>query len=284
LNSATSLHLPIGIFDSGIGGLTVGRAIRQALPHESLLYLGDTARVPYGSKSASTVRRYALQIADFLQARGIKYLVVACHTASAHALEALQTHVRVPVVGMVAGGAHVAAGLTRTGHIGVLGTLGTIASGAHARATLAHNDALNVLGQACPLFVPLAEEGWFDHVVTQQVARHYLSQLCEQSKAIDVLVLGCTHYPLLRQTIEQQAREVFCRDVMLVDPAQIVAETVRGELRDKALAFEHVSAEHIFLLTDESRFDILGPLFWGSAIGALERVNVDFRDSAAVAT
>ncbi|HOC43198.1 MAG TPA: glutamate racemase [Thermoanaerobaculales bacterium] len=212
-------RLPIGVFDSGVGGLTVLQAIRRSLPGEDYLYLGDTARLPYGSKSPSTVQRYALNAARHLVDRGVKLLVVACNTASSYALEEVMAACPVPVVGVVEPGVR-AALATGARRIGVIGTEGTVRSEAYQRALLRADRRVTVDAAACPLFVPLAEEGWGDHPVTDLVAEHYLRPLL--ARGIEALILGCTHYPLLRPSLERVAG----RAVRLVDSATSVATTV----------------------------------------------------------
>src|SRR6058998_1896375 len=187
---------PLGVFDSGIGGLTVARAVFERLPRESVIYFGDTARVPYGPKSPDTVRRYSGEILAYLLQRGVKAVVVACNTSTAHALGFLQERSSVPVVGVIEPGARAAVAATKTGTIGVIGTAGTIASGAYERAIKALRPDARVYSQPCPLFVPLVEEGWFEHPAAELIARDYLAPL--QRAKVDVLVLGCTHYPLLK--------------------------------------------------------------------------------------
>ncbi|MGH7537918.1 MAG: glutamate racemase, partial [Gemmatimonadales bacterium] len=187
---------PLGVFDSGIGGLTVARALFENLPRESVIYFGDTARVPYGPKSPETVRRYSAEILAFLLHQGVKAVVVACNTSTAHALDYLRAYAPVPVVGVIEPGARAAVAATASGRIGVIGTAGTVASGAYERAIKALRPDATVVSQACPLFVPLVEEGWFEHPATQLVAREYLLPL--ERAHVDVLVLGCTHYPLLK--------------------------------------------------------------------------------------
>jgi len=219
---------PIGIFDSGIGGLTVLEALRGRLPRERFVYLGDTARLPYGTKSPETVARYALRASRFLAGHDIKLLVVACNTASATALPALEAALPLPVVGVVAPGARAALRRTR-GRVGVIGTESTVASGAYHRALRAGRPDVEVVAAACPLFVPLAEEGWFDHPVTREVAAIYLAPLA--APRIDTLILGCTHYPLLRDAIAAGVGA----GVTLVDSATAVAEEVAERLdRDGA--------------------------------------------------
>jgi len=215
---------PVGIFDSGIGGLTVLAELRRRFPEEQFLYLGDTARLPYGTKSPDTVVRYALGAARALVRRQIKLLVVACNTASALALAALREAVPVPVLGVVEPGARAAAAATTRRHVGVIGTESTIASSAYVRALQALLPNAQVLTRACPLFVPLAEEGWFDHPVTHQVAEAYLADLAQAG--IDTLILGCTHYPLLRRAIAAAVGP----GVALVDSAAAVADQVAADL------------------------------------------------------
>jgi glutamate racemase len=210
---------PIGVFDSGIGGLTVLAEMRRRLPGERYIYLGDTARLPYGTKSAETVVRYALRAASFLADRGIKMLVVACNTVSAAALPALEEAMEVPVIGVVHPGARAAVAGT-AGRVGVIGTESTVASGAYPRAVHALRPEVEVVARACPLFVPLVEEGWFDHPVTREVAREYMEPFAEGR--VDTLILGCTHYPLLRGAIARAVGP----GVRLVDSAEAVAGEV----------------------------------------------------------
>lgn len=219
----------IGVFDSGVGGLTVFRRIAEALPCEHLCYLGDTARVPYGTKSADTVIRYARSCAAHLQARGIKMLVVACNTASAYALDVLRDELPVPVVGVIEPGARAAVARTRTGRVGVIGTPGTVASGAYRRAIAALSPDIRVYSQACPLFVSLVEDGWTTGPVPEAVAGRYLSTLTV--KGVDTLVLGCTHYPLLRGVIAK----VMGPQVRLVDSAKETAKAVAETLHDRRM-------------------------------------------------
>lgn len=220
---------PIGVFDSGIGGLTVVAALRELLPAENIFYLGDTARVPYGGKSQATVERYSFEIAGLLLAEQAKLVVVACNTASALALPRLQETLRVPVVGVIAPGAKAAAEGSATGRLGVIGTRATIASGAYERALHKLAPRLDVRTAACPLLVPLIEEGWLEHAVTDQVIRQYLQPLLEGG--IDTLILGCTHYPLLKPALARIAGPA----VRLVDSAQNCALEVRRILQGEGL-------------------------------------------------
>lgn len=257
---------PIGVFDSGLGGLTVVRALERRLPNEELIYLGDTARVPYGTKSAATVIRYASQIAEFLLARDIKYLVVACNTASAHALEHLQETLPIPVLGVVEPGARTAAAVSGTGQVGVIGTLGTVSSGAYQRAIQLVRPDLAVFSRACPLLVPLAEEGWLEHPVTKQVVQHYLQELQAHAGMIDTLVLGCTHYPLLKQVITSEAERVFGQPIRLVDSAEATAEAAEVDLRQRALLCDERGGEDRFFFTDVSRFAQVAARFLGRPV------------------
>ena len=219
----------IGVFDSGIGGLTVVRALRELLPNENIFYLGDTARVPYGGKSAHTVERYSLEIATLLLEEDCKAIVVACNTASALALPKLEATSSVPVIGVIRPGAAAAVATTRNGHIGVIGTRATIKSGAYERAIRALDQDVRVAARACPLFVPLIEEGWLEGEITDRVVREYLEPLVQDG--IDTLVLGCTHYPLLRAAIGQFLGDA----VKLVDSAQNCATAVRDLLEAENL-------------------------------------------------
>jgi glutamate racemase len=259
---------PLGVFDSGIGGLTVAHALFQCLPHESVIYFGDTARVPYGPKSPETVRRYSAEILDFLIRRGVKMVVVACNTSTAHALDFLRQRSPVPVQGVIEPGARAAAAATRSGRIGVIGTAGTIASGAYERAIKALRPELVVLSQACPLFVPLVEEGWFDHPAAELVAREYLQPL--QTAGVDVLVLGCTHYPLLQPLLAR----VMGPDVRLIDSAAETAATVRRELEASGLLAPPGDrpVHHFVVSDDEPHFRRIGARFLGEQVQDVELV------------
>jgi len=261
---------PIGVFDSGIGGLTVLRAIRRLLPRESTLYLGDTARVPYGPKSPATVRRYALEAAAFLLGRGVKMIVVACNTATARALPEVAGHVAVPVLGVVEPGARMAAETSAAGRIGVIGTRGTIESGAYEMAIRRRRPGAEVFTAPCPLFVALVEEGWTDGEIARLTAERYLNPLLE--RGIDTLVLGCTHYPLLGKLIGGVTGPA----VTLVDSAGATAEEVRRTLAEKGALCDGDRPTAHYAVTDEGdRFAELVERFLGEAVGALERVTLD---------
>jgi glutamate racemase len=257
---------PIGVFDSGIGGLTVAHEVIRQLPHESIVYFGDTARVPYGPKSPDTVRRYSREIASFLEEQGVKSIVIACNTATAHALTALREEMDMPVIGVVEPGARAAVKATRDGHIGVIGTVGTIKSGAYERAIRAINPDVLVTPRACPLFVPLVEEGWTDHDATRLVAREYLEPLI--AAAIDTLVLGCTHYPLLKPLL----REVLGPSVTLIDSAEETAAETARTLAAKNIAAEpSADPTYRFVASDDPlMFLQLGQRFLGGTMEGVE--------------
>ncbi|HEX7117652.1 MAG TPA: glutamate racemase [Longimicrobiales bacterium] len=267
---------PIGVFDSGIGGLTVVRELWQRLPEESVVYFGDTARVPYGPKSPDTVRRYAREAVAFLHSRGVKLIVVACNTATAHAIELLEREAPVPVVGVIEPGARAAAAATRTGRIGVIGTAGTIASGAYDREVRRLLPEARVYAQPCPLFVPLVEEGWFDHPATRLIAEEYLRPLREVD--IDVLVLGCTHYPLLKPALEQTLGP----SIRLVDSAAETVADVRRRLTALDLLRASPPPTHAFAVSDApAQFRAIARHFLGTDLDAVEQVSVDGYDRAA---
>lgn len=215
---------PIGVFDSGVGGLTVAREIMRNIPQERIVYFGDTARVPYGTKSKDTVLRYSRQIVRFLRTQKVKAIVIACNTASAYALEEIKKELDIPIIGVVKPGARVACAATRNKKIGVIGTEATISSGIYTEFIRQQDPAIQVMGKACPLFVSLVEEGWLKDPVTVEVARRYLRELMEQG--IDTLILGCTHYPLLRSTVQSVVGE----NVTLVNPAYETARELKALL------------------------------------------------------
>src|SRR2546430_8576834 len=238
-------NAPLGVFDSGIGGLTVARALFERLPHEAVLYFGDTARVPYGPKSPETVRRYSAEILAYLLGRGVKAVVVACNTSTAHALDHLRAHAPVPVVGVIEPGARAAAAASRSGQIGVIGTAGTVARGAYERAIRAVRPDASVVSAALPLFVPLVEEGWFDHPAAELIAREYLEPL--RRAGVDTVVLGCTHYPLLKPLLAR----VMGPGVTLVDSAEETAKVVARELEARGLLAGDRHHEHVFVVSDD---------------------------------
>lgn len=268
----TARH-PIGVFDSGVGGLTVVRALRKALPGEDIVYLGDTARVPYGSKSPRTVEKYSLTCQRFLLDRDVKLVLIACNTASANALPALREASSVPVIGAVDPGAASALAATKTGHIGVIGTLGTVRSGAYATAIAARDPHAQLSALACPLLVPLAEEGWTHDDIAALVARRYLAQLFAQDARIDTLVLGCTHYPLLADVLGGVAREITGREIAVVDSAHAMAEAAREALGSGPNQRTAAGRLDCFA-TDTSRLDELAPRFLGEPLTGFELVDL----------
>lgn len=264
----------VGVFDSGVGGLTVLKAIRQLLPQEDLIYLGDTARVPYGSKSAHRVLQYSLEAGDFLHRHGVKMLVVACNTASSVALPALANRFHLPVVGVIEPGARRACEVSRTRKVAVIGTEGTIRSGAYEQILKSFDEALTVYSVACPLFVPLAEEGWTAHPVTRLTAMEYLSPLC--CNGVDTLVLGCTHYPLLKKTLQ----EVVGEKITLVDSAEETARRVAAILSaNKLLRTTTGTGTTRFCVTDTpERFQRVGGAFFGAGLANVTHVELAHLD------
>jgi len=271
VNQAPASRRPIGVFDSGVGGLTVFQAIERALPGEPLIYLGDTARVPYGIKSAETVVRYSREAAHFMRSRNVKLLVVACNTASAVAIDALGEE-EIPVLGVIAPGARRAVELTRHGRIGVIGTRATIGSGAYQHAIHELRADVEVLARPCPLFVPLAEEGWTDNEIAQRVAETYLEPFREAG--VDTLVLGCTHYPLLRATIGR----VMGPEVQLVDSAEAVAAEAQRLLYGGPPPPGNGRGgreEHLFVTDAPEPFQQVAERFLGRPIERLERTRIE---------
>ena len=272
-------QLPIGIFDSGVGGLTVYRALHERLPAERFVYLGDTARVPYGTKSLATVERYAIENAKFLEAHSIKALVVACNTASALALPAIRQNVSLPVIGVIGPGSRSAAKVAGGKRVGVVATEATVQSSAYAKAIGKIDPSIKVTERACPLFVPLAEEGWANSDVARAVAHEYLDDLKELD--LGALVLGCTHYPILRELIA----EVVGADVPLIDSGEAAALEVQellkstglGATRDtRELVERHLcdDLDHFYVTDAADRFAKVAERFLGSAPSVLEAVEV----------
>lgn len=259
---------PIGVFDSGVGGLTVVRALMERLPFENIVYFGDTARVPYGVKSVATIETFTGQITDFLLARDVKLLIIACNTMAAVAQHVVKQRAAVPVLDVIDAGALAAARQSPSGNIGVIGTPTTINSNAYARRIHALAPGARVYSQACPLFVPLVEEGWLDHPVTRLTAQEYLKPVLAEH--VDTLVLGCTHYPLLKPLL----RDVAGPGVQLVDSAITVAEQTARVLAEAGLANPgDVSAEARYFVSDVPlRFQTIGERFLGRTLGPVELV------------
>ncbi|HEU4873582.1 MAG TPA: glutamate racemase [Pyrinomonadaceae bacterium] len=272
-------NLPIGIFDSGVGGLTVYRALHERLPNERFVYLGDTARVPYGTKSLATVERYAVENSRFLEAHGIKLLVVACNTASALALPAIRAAIKVPVMGVIEPGSRAAVEIAQGANIGVIATEATVQSHAYAKAIASMGATGRVIERACPLFVSLAEEGWADSDVTRIVARDYLSEF--HKTTLGALVLGCTHYPILRDVIS----ETVGREITLIDSGEATARDVESLLESSDLTHEDAlglyqerqlcdDLDHFYVTDAAERFAKVAERFLGSAPSILEAVEI----------
>jgi glutamate racemase len=242
-----SARRPIGVFDSGIGGLTVFKELARRLPEEDLIYFGDTAHIPYGSKTPQAVQRYSLAVARFLEQQGIKAMVVACNTSSALALPVLQKSLKVPVIGVIEPGARAAARVSRGGAIGVIGTEATVNSGAYVKALKRVLARPKTISQACPLFVPLIEEGWWSHPATAGVAREYLAAL--KTRRLDTLILGCTHYPLLKDILTR----ILGRGVALVDPARETALETERMLESRNLRRRGGKGRRVFYVSDASK-------------------------------
>ncbi len=265
---------PIGVFDSGLGGLTVARAIRLALPHEKLIYLGDTARVPYGTRSAETVIRYARTCGHMLERRGVKMLVVACNTVSAVALDMLRVELDMPVLGVIEPGARAAVRASRGGRIGVIATAGTVASNAYPRAAASVDSRAEVTQRAAPLLVPLAEEGWLDGEVPRLAVRKYIEPLVRTG--IDTLVLGCTHYPLFEAIVEEEARALAGEPIAIVDSGVAAAAELGVLLEERGLARTDGEGALELLVTDRpAKFAEVAARFLGADVEGLAVQQVD---------
>jgi glutamate racemase len=262
------------VFDSGLGGLTVVRALRARCPAEDIVYLGDTARVPYGTRSPETVIRYAMGCARVLIARGVKAIVVACNTVSAVALDMLRVELDRPVLGVILPGARAAVAAAGGGTVGILGTTGTIASGAYPRAIASLSTRTEVVTQAAPLFVPLAEEGWTDGEVPRLVARRYLAPVV--AAGARCMVLGCTHYPLLREAIEAEAEALAGGPVAIVDSAAATAEEVAGFLAERGQAATRERRGSLDLLVTDlpKSFASVAERFLGEAVEHVEQIDL----------
>lgn len=265
------MNKPIGIFDSGIGGLTVVKQLMRYLPDEQLIYFGDTARVPYGSKSKRLVQQYALEDAYFLLQHDVKMIVVACNSASASALQLLQDRLDIPVIGVVTPGANTAVELTRNNKIGVIGTNATINSDAYTNEVKRLEPLVQVFGQACPLLVPLVEEGWLDDDITIMVIKKYLHDLLADK--VDTIILGCTHYPVLEQTI----RKVVGENIHLIDSGKETSKAVKKLLIDRNMLRSTAKQEpDRFYVSDiPAKFEEVGSRFLGKQLMNVERVDFD---------
>jgi glutamate racemase len=262
---------PIGVFDSGIGGLTVVKRIASALPEENIIYFGDTARVPYGSKSNETVIEYSIEDAKFLMQKNVKAIVVACNTASSVALAELKKNFNVPIIGMIEPGARTAIKATRNNRVGVIGTRATISNKAYSNKILQLSPDVRVFETACPLFVPLAEEGWIDHKATYEIAEEYLKELREEN--IDTLVLGCTHYPIISKVIQ----EVIGEDVTLVDSGVVAAGMIKDELDRTGLHTGSYSTgnQELYVSDIPTKFREVAELFLGNPVKEVYKVEIE---------
>lgn len=272
-NASVNRNAPIGVFDSGVGGLTVAREIMRQMPTERIVYFGDTARVPYGSKSQETIIRYSRQIIRFLKTKEVKAIVIACNTASAYALETVEKEVDIPVLGVINAGARSAVHVTRNGKIGVIGTEGTINSGIYTEVMKRLKPDIEVTGKPCPLFVPLVEEGLLHDSVTDEIASRYLSTLKE--KYIDTLVLGCTHYPLLRSTLGR----LMGMDVTLVNPAYETAIELKQLLKEQKLEcdpFRTDGEKYQFFVSDlADKFTSFATAILPNEVKSTQKINIE---------
>ncbi|MDD5260663.1 MAG: glutamate racemase [Methylacidiphilales bacterium] len=262
---------PLGIFDSGLGGLTVARALREVMPGESLIYLGDTARVPYGNKSSETIIRYSRENSRFLLSRDVKAVVVACNTASAYALETLRVELKTPVFGVIEAGVEAALKATKNNRVGIMGTSGTIRSSAYQDALKAKRPDIQLVAEATPLLVPLIEEDWLDHAATRSILEEYLWKF--RRAGVDTLVLACTHYPLLKPTL----LDMLGPSVELVDSARTCADYVRRELEQSgSLSAQPGGAGMEVYLTDQpAQFTRLAERFLKQKLEHVEVISVD---------
>lgn len=261
---------PLGVFDSGLGGLSVVRSLWQQLPSESIVYFGDTGRFPYGTRSPDVIRRFSRQNAAFLLEQNCKAVVVACNTASAHALSDLQSHLKVPVVGVVEPGVDAALAAHHGGRLGLLATSGTVASGAYEKALKARRPELDLVSVAAPLFVALVEEGWTNTPATELIAREYTKSF--PAGSFDAVILGCTHFPLLRPVLSK----VLGPKVSLVDSAEATAKRVASLLREKNLTHDGKAPQHRFFVSDApEKFETLGPLFLGTQVELPRIVHIE---------
>jgi glutamate racemase len=264
------MHRPIGIFDSGVGGLTVMKDILRLLPQEDTIYVGDTARVPYGTRSARTVTQYALQIAEFLNSRNVKMLVVACNTSAAVAMNPLQERFKIPVIGVIEPGAACAAETTRNKKVGVIGTEATIRSEAYVEAIRRIDPQVELYLKSCPLFVSLAEEGWVDNEVARLTAEDYMGPL--KNESVDTIILGCTHYPLFKRILG----EIMGSGVTLVDSAAETAKRIPRILKEKNLLNPQkgVGSRHFYVTDNPEKFSRLSPAFLGEQITQITQISL----------
>lgn len=260
---------PIGVFDSGVGGLTVAKEIMEQIPNEKIIYFGDTARVPYGNKSKETVTKYSKQIIKFLQTKDVKAIVIACGTASSNALAEVQEAFELPILGVVKPGANMAARTTKNNRIGIIGTKGTIRSKTYDDLIININKNITVIGQACPLFVPLAEEGWIDDKITYDVAKKYLRVF--KDKDIDTLVLGCTHYPLLKKVIG----DIMGDKVTLVNPAYETAKKLKQLLKESNITSSLASSHEFYVSDMAQQFEEFAKHILDKPMMPVKQINIE---------
>ena len=261
---------PIGVFDSGLGGLTVAKAVKEKLPNENIVYLGDTARVPYGNKSTLLVTSYATQITNFLLGENAKLIVVACNTASALALPALQSEFQVPILGVILPGSQAAVHATRNNHIGVIGTIATINSNAYTTVLNEIESSIQITAQACPLFVPLVEEGWLNGPVPSEITASYLKSINVAN--VDTLILGCTHYPLLKPMIQDHVND----NTVLIDSAETVAEEAATILLEKKMSADNSNKGLLkcFVTDSPTKFESIAERFLGYSLNNVQTVPI----------
>lgn len=263
-------NLPIGVFDSGLGGLTVLSALKEQLPDESFVYLGDTARLPYGAKSARIVEKYSLEVCDFLIQYEVKMIVIACNTATAHAEQSIRNRYEIPVIGVIVPGVQALCDSTNNKRVGVVATRSTIKSGAYTKAILSKQPEMQVFARPCPLFVPLVEEGWVDKRITSLVIQEYLSEMVREN--VDTIILGCTHYPLLKTSIQNEFR-----DLKLIDSSLEIARAVKSELQINNLENQEKknSPNTIVYLTDiTDQMNYLETLLGGMSVEKVEEIQL----------
>ncbi len=271
MNSSSQGRAPIGVFDSGVGGLTVVRELRRRFPGQDIVYLGDTARVPYGTKSPRTVERYALTCQEFLLKKEVQLVLVACNTASANALPALLKASPVPVIGAVVPGAITALSKSKNKRIAVLGTLGTVRSKAYEAAISEREPDALVIARACPLFVPLAEEGWGNSDIAEACAHRYLAPIFQERPDVDTLVLGCTHYPLLHDVVAKVCAQLCSHSVQIVDSAAAMVDEAAAHI--EAREGERLGTMRCYV-TDATMMETLAPRFLGEALDSIELVDL----------
>lgn len=265
------MRKPIGVFDSGIGGLTVAKEIMDILPNEDIVYFGDTARVPYGNKSKETIVKFSLQISRFLETKDVKAIVIACNTASAFALEAVKDKFNIPIIGVISPGARAAVKNTVNNKIGIIGTEGTVSSGAYSKKISSIRNDFEIFSTACPLFVPIAEEGWSEKRVSYMIAEEYLDSI--KALGIDTLVMGCTHYPLLNKVVQ----DVMGEKVALINPAKETALELKEALEYLKIknTDEKIGSHKYYVSDNSSKFKKVGEMFLNKEIEDILEIDIE---------